>query len=146
MGNRLRIPHKIASLGILVSVKRSALLCYCGSGLEWMPGQRKCKICKAAYMREWRKTHPLSGEARKRDACRSKLNTYIKRGKIQRGPCEKCGTTKDIEAHHDDYSKALNVRWLCRPHHVEFTKQDMRERTTRILIAAGWKPSTNPSS
>ncbi len=32
-------------------------------------------------------------------------------------PCEVCGTI--AEAHHDDYSKPLEVRWLCSVHHKE---------------------------
>jgi ribosomal protein S27AE len=40
----------------------------------------------------------------------------IKTGKLVRQPCEQCGKAKS-EAHHDDYSKPLTVRWLCRPHH-----------------------------
>lgn len=31
-------------------------------------------------------------------------------------PCEVCGAEKS-EAHHDDYTKPLSVRWLCRSHH-----------------------------
>lgn len=42
----------------------------------------------------------------------------IKSGKITRRPCEICGNAK-VDAHHDDYSRPLDVRWLCRPHHNE---------------------------
>jgi ribosomal protein S27AE len=33
-------------------------------------------------------------------------------------PCEVCGNLK-AQAHHDDYSKPLQVRWLCQKHHTE---------------------------
>lgn len=39
-------------------------------------------------------------------------------GKLHRKPCEKCGKEK-VDAHHDDYSKPLDVRWLCRSHHLQ---------------------------
>lgn len=42
----------------------------------------------------------------------------IRNGRLVRKPCEKCGTEK-VEAHHDDYTKPLDVRWLCRRHHLE---------------------------
>ncbi len=32
-------------------------------------------------------------------------------------PCEVCGSTVRVVAHHDDYSKPLEIRWLCRSHH-----------------------------
>ena len=42
----------------------------------------------------------------------------IKSGKLIPLPCEVCGKEKS-EAHHEDYSLPLSVRWLCRRHHVE---------------------------
>jgi hypothetical protein len=36
--------------------------------------------------------------------------------------CEKCDST-NIEAHHPDYDKPLEVIWLCRQHHVEEHKK-----------------------
>jgi hypothetical protein len=42
----------------------------------------------------------------------------LKSGKIQKQPCEICGTLP-ADGHHDDYSKKLSVRWLCRKHHEE---------------------------
>jgi len=41
----------------------------------------------------------------------------LKSGRLQRQPCEVCGATR-VETHHEDYSKPLVVRWLCRPHHT----------------------------
>ena len=67
-------------------------------------------------MREWRKTHPLSPDARRKDIARSMLAVYIKRGKIVRQPCEACGK-EPAHGHHDDYGKPLEVRWLCKHHH-----------------------------
>jgi len=39
----------------------------------------------------------------------------LKIGKILRKPCEVCGS--HAEAHHEDYSQPLDVRWLCSTHH-----------------------------
>src|SRR4051794_27601008 len=35
-------------------------------------------------------------------------------GRLTKGACEVCGEER-ADAHHDDYSKPLDVRWLCRP-------------------------------
>jgi hypothetical protein len=40
-------------------------------------------------------------------------------GKLSLLPCERCGTTYLVHAHHDDYSKPLEVMWLCLTHHRE---------------------------
>lgn len=49
---------------------------------------------------------------------RSKLRRAVFNGKIQRQPCEVCGEPKS-HGHHEDYSKPLDVKWLCVKHHVE---------------------------
>lgn len=38
-------------------------------------------------------------------------------GKIKRSPCVVCNTNTSIHAHHDDYTKPLDVIWLCPIHH-----------------------------
>lgn len=47
------------------------------------------------------------------------VNVAIRRGILSRRPCEVCGAERHIHAHHDDYAKPLEVRWLCAKHHIE---------------------------
>ena len=49
----------------------------------------------------------------------------IRDGRLVRQPCEVCGAEK-VEAHHDDYSKPMEVRWLCRKHHLDIHGKKMR--------------------
>ena len=43
------------------------------------------------------------------------FNNAIKYKKIMKQPCFICG--EKAEAHHPDYSRPLDVVWLCAPHH-----------------------------
>lgn len=52
-------------------------------------------------------------------AVHKEICNALRRGALTRGPCEVCGTTEKIQAHHDDYTKPYAIRWLCRTHHVE---------------------------
>lgn len=40
------------------------------------------------------------------------VGNAVRDGKITRQPCQAC-THPKAQAHHDDYSKPLDVRWLC---------------------------------
>lgn len=46
------------------------------------------------------------------------VSNALRAGKIERNPCEVCGEMK-VHAHHDDYSKPLDIKWLCVKHHNE---------------------------
>lgn len=46
------------------------------------------------------------------------LRDAVRSGKIERQPCEICSEPK-AQGHHFDYSKPLEVRWLCPKHHRE---------------------------
>ena len=57
---------------------------------------------------------------------RSAVSSALYHGKIRRKPCEVCGILK-VEAHHDDYSKPLDVKWLCNKHHKEYEKKAVKK-------------------
>ena len=46
----------------------------------------------------------------------------IKTGRIVRLPCEACGE-ENTHGHHEDYTKPLDVIWLCPIHHKEAHRQ-----------------------
>jgi hypothetical protein len=52
-------------------------------------------------------------------AAARELAKGLRRGLVSRKPCELCGASK-AHAHHDDYAKPLEVRWLCRSHHMKW--------------------------
>lgn len=95
-------------------------LCYnCGKEKEERRfKQSYCLKCHADYMRRTRPKHSeLPEEQRKKANARAYVKMYIRRGTIQKQPCEVCGSMF-VEAHHEDYSKQLQVRWLCRKCHL----------------------------
>jgi len=69
---------------------------------------RKAK--KLEYQRKRRKAHLV------KDKARAAVTRGLRNGSLEKQPCEICGDEK-VEAHHDDYSKPLEVRWLCFKHH-----------------------------
>jgi ribosomal protein S27AE len=52
-----------------------------------------------------------------RRAARVAVGKAVNAGRLVKQPCESCGNVK-AQAHHDDYSKPLEVRWLCTPCHA----------------------------
>lgn len=51
-------------------------------------------------------------------SARAKVRYAVKVGKLEKLACAVCGDIKS-SAHHEDYSKPLEVVWLCGQHHRE---------------------------
>ena len=65
----------------------------------------------AMWKRNYRAANPL------KVAAHASVNNALKTGRLTKQPCEVCGAAYRIHGHHDDYSKPLDVRWLCAKHH-----------------------------
>jgi len=109
----------------------------------------KCRECVKADVKARRKAIPLTmreyerkrGKTARRKAqvkartkrhrannpekykARTAVGNALRDGRLFREPCETCGAEK-VHAHHDDYSKPLEVRWFCEPCHKAHHKKE----------------------
>lgn len=67
-------------------------------------------------------------------AARIAVSTAIASGRLVKQPCEVCGAKK-VHGHHEDYSKQLEVNWLCCKHHA------IADRKRRERLATASLPS-----
>jgi len=68
----------------------------------------------------------------------NKVRRAIKQGKIKVTPCEDCGYDgPELVAHHDDYTKPLEVRFLCKSDHKKWhqTHEAVYENDYRFTLA-----------
>lgn len=76
----------------------------------------RCRFCRNLHSKRRASLLPRQEFGPKQRA-RNLVHFRIKRGKMTRLPCEICGAAK-TQAHHEDYSKPSDVRWLCPSHHA----------------------------
>lgn len=70
------------------------------------------RIAAAAEVnRRWR------AEDRRRTRAHNMVARAVACGRLVPQPCCVCGSAVNIHAHHDDYDRPLDVRWLCAEHH-----------------------------
>jgi hypothetical protein len=91
--------------------------------------ERKNSERNKAYRKEYAKTHPevfrastMRSRAKypERHRARNLLYYYVKIGKVVKPKiCKDCKKRKPLEGHHPDYSKPLDVEWLCRSCHCK---------------------------
>lgn len=92
----------------------------------------RCRECFREYDKARHRKNLVASRARKlktsktmeikypeKRRARQKARYALTTGKLKPTPCEVCGATENIQMHHSDYSKALEVNWVCRVHHIE---------------------------
>lgn len=68
-------------------------------------------------------------------SARNKVQSAVLLGKITKPEaCEICGETPDypLHGHHEDYSKPLEVIWLCSPCHRDLHRERNRIKTNEL--------------
>lgn len=98
---------------------RHAVRCVCGSPAR--RGQRTCLKCHSENSKRYREFREPTDLERYKSNARSYAQVHEKRGILERKPCEICG--EKAQKHHDDYTKPLEVRWLCPWHHQELHRR-----------------------
>ncbi len=101
---------------------------------DFEPDKRKlsgcagsCRLCRKlkysgkeryAAQREKQLAYHKKMRVQRREVYKARHDLYhaVEGGRIEKLPCEVCGE-KNVEGHHEDYSKPLEVKWLCRGHH-----------------------------
>lgn len=75
---------------------------------------------------------------------RTALGKALATGRVLRpSQCEGCGDVTRVQGHHHDYSKRLEVTWLCRKCHygvhvaVRRGEYTLLESRSRVLAAGG---------
>ena len=71
-----------------------------------------------------------------REHARRLTRAEIAAGRLVPLPCEVCGEAK-AQAHHDEYSKPLDVRWLCVEHHRAHHGGHATGRVQREAVVPG---------
>ena len=81
------------------------------------------------YVRRFRASHP------EQVAVQRVIAAAFRKGLLVRpSTCEDCGTVCKPDAHHDDYTRPLDVVWVCRRCHVQRDRiRQLREADRRPL-------------
>lgn len=84
---------------------------------------------RAESQKRYREKYPEKHKAT------TKIHNALRDGKIIKpNKCSKCGLkTSYLEAHHEDYSKPLNVQWLCLSCHVDTRRKYSRVKEQQTL-------------
>jgi hypothetical protein len=105
--------------------KKKCSLCEKYKDLEQFSRLTICRTCDTKRMNKYYADNPervrastkkYQNKNKEKVRAWSMICLEVKQGRIKKKSCEICGDRK-VHAHHDDYSKPLEVRWLCPLHH-----------------------------
>lgn len=115
--------------------------CEC-TKISWLRRQAANRPQSRERLKRWKEKHPervlelakkyhlanpqVARESNKRWFKKNKEKQYThknvyratKSGVLKKAPCSICGSNKWVDGHHEDYSKPLEVVWLCRKCHA----------------------------
>lgn len=116
--------------------------------IQWYDRQRANYPHRKQQRLEYWKQHPEAGKRKSKEYAQRYPEKYkakmifsnaVDSGMIKRKPCVKCG--KKAQGHHEDYSKPLDVIWLCPKHHAARHRQirDMNRKTFKAMKHGPYK-------
>lgn len=76
------------------------------------------KAASERAKKKWKEQNPV------KRAVHVITGNAIRNGALIKSGCEVCGTLSNVHAHHDDYGKPLEVRWLCAAHHKQWHEEN----------------------
>lgn len=93
----------------------------------WERGEYLRYLCERYDRGEWLPDHEFRYIMR---SAHNAVYRALKSGKLKKQPCEKCGSTDRVQAHHPSYRREnwLAVRWLCWRCHAKVEGRQIKVR------------------
>lgn len=63
-----------------------------------------------------------------KNSAHTKISYLRQTGRLIPEPCKICGSEENVEAHHEDYSKPLDILWLCSTCHHKIHVEKRRNQ------------------
>lgn len=83
----------------------------------------------AGRMRKYRQDNQAKYKAQ------NAVNNAVRDGRMEKPrSCEECGSGFSLHGHHDDYSKPLEVRWLCAACHHQWHAKHGEAKNGRAAV------------
>lgn len=105
-------------------------VCACAYSLRWSAANPKRK---AATDKQWKQDHreeryACNAKYKSKNPIKSKASTTVNNAVrlgnlVKPTTCSECGIEAKLDGHHCDYSKPLEVMWLCRKCHIAWHKE-----------------------